>query len=85
MSHVISVGGKNYLVWPGQTLLVDRLSQPAGEKLTLADLVGSKKVTATLVGHRLGRKIRVQHFRPKTRHSRLHGHRQKQTILAIDS
>jgi len=95
---IIKTGGKQYRVAPGQVLLVERLPDEAGASVELAplllagggsdakfgDAIGSSVVTATVVGHERGPKIRVFKYKPKRGYKRTMGHRQELTRLRID-
>jgi large subunit ribosomal protein L21 len=93
---VIKTGGKQYRVEEGTTLLVERLSEDEGAKVSLepllyagdqtlfgADDLGKVKVEATVVGHERGPKLRVFKFKPKRGYKRRTGHRQELTRLQI--
>jgi large subunit ribosomal protein L21 len=94
---VIKTGGKQYRVEEGTTLLVERLSDDEGAKVTLEPLLyadgdqslfggddlGKIKVEATVVGHERGPKIRVFKFKPKRGYKRTTGHRQELTRLQV--
>jgi large subunit ribosomal protein L21 len=93
---IISVGGKQYRVSEGQKLLVDRLSREAGKTFTPdVLLVGgggetqlSPKgitVTARVVEHVLGDKVRIGKYRPKTGYRRHAGHRSRLSRIEIQS
>ncbi len=84
---VIKTGGKQYVVSAGQELLVERLTDDAGSSVTLEPLFSSQgegSVTATIVGHERGPKIRVFKFKPKRGYKRTMGHRQELTRIRID-
>lgn len=93
---IISVGGKQYRVSEGQKLLVDRLSQEAGKSFTPdVLLVGGDgetdlspkgiTVTARVVEHVLGEKIRIGKYRAKTGYRRHGGHRSRLSRIEIES
>jgi large subunit ribosomal protein L21 len=93
---IISVGGKQYRVSEGQKLLVDRLSQEAGKSFTPEVLlVGGDgeadlspkgiTVTARVVEHVLGEKIRIGKYRAKTGYRRHGGHRSRLSRIEIES
>ena len=96
---VIRTGGKQYRVIEGQTLLVERLAGDVDSTVELepllvagggdakfgADALGSAKVTATIVGHERGPKIRIFKHKPKRGYSRRQGHRQELTRIRVDS
>ena len=84
---VIKTGGKQYVVTAGQELLVERLTDDAGSSVTIEPLFSSEdkgSVTATIVGHERGPKIRVFKYKPKRGYKRTMGHRQELTRLRID-
>ncbi|HVW18554.1 MAG TPA: 50S ribosomal protein L21 [Solirubrobacteraceae bacterium] len=96
MYAIVKSGGKQYRVEKGSTLLVERL--PADEGATVAlepvlyrseqavfDAAGlaKVKVSAKVVGHERGPKLRVFKFKPKRGYKRLNGHRQELTRLEI--
>jgi large subunit ribosomal protein L21 len=92
---IISLGGKQYRVQEGERLLVDRLRADEGAKLEprvllvggngAPDLSPSTTVTARVVGHELGEKIRIGKYRRRTGYKRHAGHRSKLTRIEIES
>ena len=93
---IVKTGGKQYRVEEGQTLLVERLREDEGAKVSLDPLLyrddkqvldGSDlskvKVEAKVVGHERGPKIHVLKFKPKRGYRRRTGHRQELTRLRI--
>jgi large subunit ribosomal protein L21 len=92
---IISLGGKQYRVQEGERLLVDRLREDEGAKLEprvllvggngAPDLSPSTTVTARVVGHELGEKIRIGKYRRRTGYKRHAGHRSKLTRIEIES
>jgi large subunit ribosomal protein L21 len=94
---VIKTGGKQYRVEEGTTLLVERLPDDEGAKVSLepllyaggdktlfgADELGKVKVEATVVGHERGPKLRIFKFKPKRGYKRRTGHRQELTRLQV--
>ncbi len=99
MYAVVRVGGKQYRVEKGDSLLVDRLSAKEGEKVNLEALLyrpggnakpvvagadlEKVKVEATVQGHERGKKVRVLKFKPKKGYKRRSGHRSELTRLEI--
>jgi len=93
---IIRTGGKQYRVEQGQTLLVERLPVEDGESVSLetllfvdgssvvdgSDLAGVS-VTARVVAHERGPKLRVVKFRPKRGYKRRTGHRQSLTRIEV--
>jgi large subunit ribosomal protein L21 len=93
---IISVGGKQYRVHEGQRLLVDRLGTAEGKTFTPdVLLVGGNGtpdlspkaglVTARVVGHVRGDKIRIGKYRPKTGYRRHTGFRAALSQIEIES
>jgi large subunit ribosomal protein L21 len=92
---IISLGGKQYRVQEGERLLVDRLREDEGATLEprvlllggdgAPDLAPSSTVTARVVGHELGEKIRIGKYRRRTGYRKHTGHRSKLTQIEIES
>jgi len=92
---IISLGGKQYRVREGERLLVDRLRADEGATVEprvlliggngAPDLAPSTTVTARVVGHELGDKIRIGKYRRRTGYKRHAGHRSKLTRIEIES
>jgi large subunit ribosomal protein L21 len=92
---IISLGGKQYRVQEGERLLVDRLAVEEGNTLQprvllvggngTPDLTPSTTVTARVVGHELGKKIRIGKYRKRTGYKRHNGYRSRLTRIEIES
>ncbi len=92
---IISLGGKQYRVREGERLLVDRLRVDEGATLQprvllvggdgSPDLAPSTNVTARVVGHELGQKIRIGKYRKRTGYRKHAGHRSRLTRIEIES
>lgn len=92
---IITVGGKQYRVQEGERLLVDRLSSDEGatfEPRVLlvggngsTDLSPTATVTARVVEHVLGEKIRIGKYRKRTGYRRHTGFRSRLTKIEIES
>jgi large subunit ribosomal protein L21 len=93
---VIAVGGKQYVVREGDQLLVDRLATEEGKTFhpNLLFVGGDGKaqlnpsgttVTARVVGHALGDKVRIGKYRPKTGYKRHTGFRAKLSQIQIEA
>jgi large subunit ribosomal protein L21 len=94
---VVKVGGKQYRVEEGDSIVVDRLSASEGDKVDLEPLLfadGDKsllggdelakvKVQATVTAHEKGKKIHGLKFKPKRGYKRRYGHRADLTRLEI--
>jgi large subunit ribosomal protein L21 len=88
---IIRLGGKQYRVQEGERLLVDRLATAEGKTFT-PDLLfvpdGDGKgvtVTAKVVGHVKGEKIRIGKYRRRTGYKRHNGFRASLTQIEIQS
>ncbi|HZD86746.1 MAG TPA: 50S ribosomal protein L21 [Gaiellaceae bacterium] len=92
---IISLGGKQYRVREGERLLVDRLRADEGATVQprvllvggdgSPDLTPSTTVTARVVGHELGEKIRIGKYRQRTGYKRHTGFRSRLTRIEIES
>ena len=95
---VIAVGGKQYVVHEGERLLVDRLAQDEGvvfqPDVLLVDAgtpdlkPGAGAVSARILKHTLGEKIRIGKYKPKKgyrRHTGFRAHLSQIQIEAIGS
>jgi large subunit ribosomal protein L21 len=97
MYAVIKVGGKQYRVEQGQTLLVDRQPVDAGGSftpevlMTGGDAVETDRskltgaVSVKVVEHVRGKKIKVFKFRPKSGYKKMQGHRSELSRIEIES
>jgi large subunit ribosomal protein L21 len=96
MYAIVKTGGKQYRVERGQTLLVERLPEAEGADVQLEPLMyrseeavfdraGLKdvRVTAKVVAHVRGEKLRVFKFKPKRGYKRRTGHRQELTKIEV--
>jgi large subunit ribosomal protein L21 len=99
MYAILKHGGHQYRVTNGDRLLVDRLPAEVGATVTLEPVLliadGDKAtsdaagldgahVTAVVVSHRRGHKIRVFSYKAKKRHRRTLGHRSQLTELRVE-
>ena len=98
MYAIVKTGGKQYRVERGQRLLVERLAAAEGESVALEpilyrseeavfDKAGLEKVkvTAKVIAHERGEKLRVFKFKPKRGYKRRNGHRQNLTRIEINN
>ena len=96
MYAIVKTGGKQYRVERGQHLLVERLPAAEGESValepilyrseeTVFDKAGLQKVkvTAKVIAHERGEKLRVFKFKPKRGYKRRTGHRQELTRIEV--
>src|SRR5215475_14281866 len=90
---IISLGGKQYVVREGEKLLVDRLDGDEGNTFQPdvlfvggdagGQLAPSTTVTARVVGHERGPKIRIGKYKPKTGYKKHTGFRAALTRIEI--
>jgi large subunit ribosomal protein L21 len=96
MYAIVKTGGKQYRVERGQTLLVERLPAEAGSSVALEPILYRSedavfdaaslkkvKVTAKVLAHERGEKLRVFKFKPKRGYKRRTGHRQELTRIEV--
>jgi len=96
MYAIVRTGGKQYRVERGQRLLVERLKAKEGAEVSLEPLLyrseepvldrtGLKQVqvTAKVIEHVRGEKLRVFKFKPKRGYKRRTGHRQELTRIEV--
>ena len=92
---IITLGGKQYRVQEGEKLLVDRLQGDEGSTFEprvllvggngTTDLSPTTTVTARVVGHVLGEKIRIGKYRKRTGYKRHNGYRSRLTQIQIEA
>lgn len=90
---VIALGGKQYRVREGETLIVDRLADEEGASISPRVLATGDSdgiadggaVTATIEEHLLGSKIRVFTYKPKRNSRKTRGHRSRLSRVRIES
>jgi large subunit ribosomal protein L21 len=100
MYAIVQQGGHQYRLAPGDRFLVDRMAAEVGSMIALEpvlllgdadgaasglDAAQGARVAAVVVGHRLGRKLRVYKYKPKKRYRRTHGHRSRYTELRVEA
>jgi len=98
MFAVIATGGKQHRVTEGETLRVEMLDAEPGQEVVFekvllvsdgervaggAPYVAGGRVTAEVVGHDRGKKIRIIKFRRRQGYMRTQGHRQWYTEVRI--
>ncbi|MFN2627028.1 MAG: 50S ribosomal protein L21 [Gaiellaceae bacterium] len=92
---IISLGGKQYRVQPGEYLLVDRVKTEAGKTFQptvlmvggdgKADFTSKTTVTARVVEHLLGEKIRIGKYKAKSGYKKHTGYRSRLTKIEIEA
>ncbi len=100
MYAVIKTGGKQYRVTTGEKLKIEQIPADVGSQITLDQvlmvgegesvkvgnpLVSGAKVTATVVSHGRGQKVRIFKLRRRKHYQRTQGHRQNYTELRVDA
>jgi large subunit ribosomal protein L21 len=80
---IIRLGGKQYRVSEGETLVVDRVATAEGQTFNPDVLLGDATVTAKVVAHERGPKIIVGKYRRRTGYKRHTGFRAATTRLEI--
>src|SRR4029077_3733191 len=96
MYAIVRTGGKQYRVERGQRLLIERLAVEEGAEASLEPLLyrseetvldkaglAQVQVTAKVVEHVRGPKLRVFKFKPKRGYRRRTGHRQDLTRIEV--
>jgi large subunit ribosomal protein L21 len=98
MYAVIKTGGKQYRVMQGEYLRVEKLEADVdstiefdqvllvgeGENVTVgAPTVDGAKVSAKILSHGRGKKVRIVKFRRRKHHKKQQGHRQHYTEIEI--
>jgi large subunit ribosomal protein L21 len=80
---IIRLGNKQHRVRDGETLVVDRLSTEPGKSFEPDVLLGDGTVTATVIAHERGPKIRIGKYRRRTGYKRHNGHRSATSRVQI--
>jgi large subunit ribosomal protein L21 len=96
MYAIVKTGGKQYRVERGQRLLIERLAVEEGADVALEPILyrsdeavfdkaalESVQVTAKVLAHVRGEKLRVFKFKPKRGYKRRTGHRQELTQIEV--
>lgn len=98
MWAIVEIGGKQYKVFPGQTVVTDKLFGKVGETLSFTKVllvdengkvkigtpqVAAAKVTAKILAQEKGEKLEIRRFKAKVRYRRHKGFRVQQTKLQI--
>ena len=97
MYAIVETGGKQYKVSVGDTLNVEKLERPVGDKITLnvlllsngekitagAPYVQGASVVAEVVEHGKGDKVVVYKYKAKKNQRKKQGHRQPYTTIKI--
>jgi len=92
---IITVGGKQHRVREGEHLLVDHLKLDEGKTFNprvllvggdgKTDLAPTTTVTARVLGHELGEKIRIGKYKRRTGYRKHNGYRSRLTRIQIEA
>ena len=100
MYAVIKTGGKQYRVAPGENIKIEQLQADVGATIVLDQVlmvadgeavkvgtptVAGAKVSATVVSHGRGPKIRIFKMRRRKHYQKTQGHRQNYTEIRVDA
>jgi large subunit ribosomal protein L21 len=100
MYAVVKTGGKQYKVAPGEKLKVEKIPADVGAEVILDQVLmvgggdavrvgqptlAGTTVTATVLAHGRGEKIRIFKMRRRKHYQKHQGHRQNYTELRIES
>ena len=100
MYAVIKTGGKQYRVTPGEKIKIEQIPADVGAQIVLdqvlmvsdgdavtlgTPLVAGAKVSATVLGHGRGEKVKIFKMRRRKHYQKTQGHRQNYTEIRVDS
>ena len=96
MKAVVETGGKQYYVEEGTVLYIEKLDEEAGKTFTFDKVLmvngvagrpylNNVTVTAEVVKHGKGKKVKVYKYTPKKKYRKTQGHRQPYTTVEIKS
>jgi len=100
MYAVIKTGGKQYRVAAGEKIKIEQIPADVGSQITLDQvlmvgegesvkvgnpLVAGALVTATVLSHGRGEKVRIFKLRRRKHYQRTQGHRQNYTEIRVDA
>jgi large subunit ribosomal protein L21 len=80
---IIRLGGKQYRVREGEYLVVDRVKTDEGKTFSPEVLLGEGTVTAKVLAHERGPKIRIGKYRKRTGYKRHNGFRAATSRIEI--
>jgi large subunit ribosomal protein L21 len=80
---IIRLGGKQYRVREGETLVVDRVKADEGKTFSPDVLLGEGTVTAKVIAHERGPKIRIGKYKKRTGYKRHTGFRAATSRIEI--
>ena len=100
MYAVIKTGGKQYRVAPGEKIKIDQIPADIGASIVLdqvlmvsdgdavklgTPLVSGAKVSATVIAHGRGAKVKIFKMRRRKHYQKTQGHRQNYTEIRVDA
>jgi large subunit ribosomal protein L21 len=100
MYAVIKAGGKQYRVAPGENIKIEQVQADVGATIVLDQVlmvadgeavklgtptVAGAKVSATVVAHGRGPKVRIFKMRRRKHYMKTQGHRQNYTEIRVDA
>ena len=100
MYAVIKAGGKQYRVAPGENIKIEQVQADVGSTIVLDQVLmvadgeavkvgtptlAGAKVSATVVSHGRGPKIRIFKMRRRKHYQKTQGHRQNYTEIRVDA
>ena len=100
MYAVIKTGGKQYRVAPGESLKIEQIPADVGATVVLdqvlmvangeavkvgTPLLAGAKVSATVISHGRGPKVRIFKMRRRKHYQKSQGHRQNYTEIRVDA
>jgi large subunit ribosomal protein L21 len=100
MYAVIKAGGKQYRVAPGENIRIEQVQADVGTTIVLDQVlmvadgdavqvgtptVAGAQVSATVVAHGRGPKIRIFKMRRRKHYQKTQGHRQNYTEIRVDA
>lgn len=99
MFATVDIAGKQYIVAPGEDVIVDHIDGNVGDSVTFDKVllfnndketfvgkpyVEGKKVTAKIKEQQKGEKLHVRRYKQKVRYRRTIGFRALETVLSIE-
>ena len=100
MYAVIKTGGKQYRVAPGENIKIEQVQADVGATIVLDQVLmvadgeavkvgtptlAGAKVSATVVSHGRGPKVRIFKMRRRKHYQKTQGHRQNYTEIRVDA
>jgi len=100
MYAVIKTGGKQYRVAPGEKIKIEQIPADVGSQIVIDQvlmvgegesvkvgnpLVSGAKVTATVMSHGRGDKVRIFKLRRRKHYQKTQGHRQNYTEIRVEA